>query len=255
MISVTILTKNNQSTIASTLESLRSFSEVLVFDTGSSDHTLKIAASFPNVTIKKGEFLGFGLTHNQASSLAKYDWILSIDADESLSQELVSEIKTLGLDTSCVYNLKRFNFLENKHIKCCAGWHPDSIIRLYHRKQTRFTDDWVHEKVLSDGLKVITLKYPIHHTPYENIDSFLRKMQIYSSLFAEQHFLRKKSSFFIALFHSWSCLFKNLILKKGLFGGRLGWFISLYNAQTTFYKYIKLAEKNKKGLTCKNLRK
>ncbi len=74
---VTILTKNSQKHFAKVLDALRSFDEVLVYDTGSSDATMAIAKSYPNVTLHEGPFVGFGPVHNIASSLARHDWVLS----------------------------------------------------------------------------------------------------------------------------------------------------------------------------------
>src|SRR5262245_36827039 len=107
MISITILTKNSQNTLKATLESLKTFPEVLVYDTGSTDNTLLLAESFSNVKIHQGNFQGFGPTHNTASSLTTHDWILSIDSDEILSPSLIEEIHKLSLDTNCIYEIPR----------------------------------------------------------------------------------------------------------------------------------------------------
>lgn len=236
MISVTLLTKNSSATVKQTLESLRSFAEVCVYDTGSSDETLPIAKTFPNVVIHQGEFIGFGPTHNAASALARYDWILSIDSDEVLSLELIEEIHALSLDPSCVYQILRHNFFNGKRIKGCAGWYPDPVVRLYHRKKTHFSNDAVHEKILP--LKICSLSSPLYHTPYRSIDDFLEKMQKYTHLYAAQN-PDKKSSFAKALLHSWYAFFKSYILKRGFLNGKEGYIISAYNGHTAFYKHLK----------------
>jgi len=240
-ISVTLLTKNNEDTLEATLRSLASFPEILLYDTGSTDKTLEIARTFPNVHVQQGLFSGFGPTHNLVSSLAKHDWILSIDSDEELSPELVAEIHALPLNPTHVYALRRHNYFNGKHIRWCAGWHPDIVVRLYHRKKTRFTDAAVHERVITQGLLTVTLSSPLYHTPYRNMSAFLQKMQTYSTLFAEQS--TTSSSLFKALVHSWFAFFKSYILKRGFLGGKEGFIISAYNGHTAFYKYLKLAEK------------
>lgn len=245
MISVTILTKNSEATLASTLDSATSFSEVLVYDTGSTDKTLQIAKTYPNVRIVNESFLGFGPSHNRASELAKHDWILSIDSDEVLSSSLSQEILLLALSEDYVYSLDRHNYFNGKRIKSCAGWYPDRVIRLYNKKKTSFSKDAVHERVISEGFKVTRLKGALLHTPYRSIEDFLAKMQTYSTLFAEQNAGKKKSSFSIALRHAFASLMKNLLLKRGLFSGKEALIISFYNAHTTFYKYLKLAFKEK----------
>ena len=244
MISATILTKNSEETLAATLESLRSFPEVLVVDTGSADRTLEIAKGFANVRVLLKPFQGFGKTHNIASSLAANDWILSIDSDEVLSFELAAEILGKNLDRSSVYSLDRHNYFQGKHIKYCAGWYPDRIVRLYHRKTTRFTDDAVHEKILTPNLKIVPLAHRLIHTPYRTIDQFIHKMQLYSTLFAEQN-REKKSSLTKAIAPGLAAFFKSYILKRGFLGGKEGLIISLYNGHTAYYKYLKLALQSK----------
>ncbi len=245
MISVTILTKNSERSLRATLESTCSFSEVLILDTGSTDHTLEIAQEFSNVKIFRADFKGFGPTHNVASQLAEHDWILSLDSDEILSEELVSEIHNRELDNRCVYSIPRHNYFNGKHIKWCGGWHPDRIVRLYHKKQTRFNDLAVHEAIITDNLRQISLKHPLRHLPYREIGDFLSKMQVYSALFAEHHKHKKKASLLTALLHSWYAFFKSYVLKRGFLGGKEGFIISIYNGHTAFYKYLKLAERTR----------
>ncbi len=244
--SATILTKNCKATLQATLESLRGFSEVVVLDTGSTDETLAIAKAFPNVKIHSAEFKGFGALHNQATSLASHDWILSIDSDEVLTPELISELQSLQPGENCVYSLQRDNDFNGKKIRCCSGWYPDIVVRLYHRKKTQFSNDAVHERILTEGLQVVRLKGTLRHTPYRGMSDFLDKMQKYSTLFAEQRKGKERSSLGKALLHSIGAFLKSYLLKRGIFGGKEGFIISLYNSQTAYYKYLKLAELNKK---------
>lgn len=245
MISVTVLTKNCRDSLAATLESLQKFPEVLVYDSGSTDDTRDVAGKFANVKVVPGQFSGFGPTHNQASSLASHDWILSIDSDEVLSPPLIEEILQLKLDPSCVYQIFRKNYFNGKWIRWCGGWHPDPVIRLYHRGSTSFSNDAVHEKILLGNLKLIALTHPMIHTPYRSMGDFLAKMQTYSSLFAQQNKGKKHSSFFKAVLHGWAAFFKSYLLKRGFLGGKEGFIISAYNGHTAFYKYLKLIEFNK----------
>jgi glycosyltransferase involved in cell wall biosynthesis len=245
MISVTILTKNSEQTLQATLESTASFPEVFIFDTGSTDATLSIAEAFSNVRIHRGEFQGFGSAHRQATALASFDWILSIDSDEVLSPALIEEIHTLDKNPCFVYAIERHNYFNGKRILGCAGWHPDWVRRLYHRTRTDFSEEPVHEKVLLQGLQEVRLKSPLYHTPYRQIGDFLEKMQSYTTLFAAQHRMQKHSSVLKALLRSWLAFLKSYFFKRGFLAGEEGLIISLYNAHTTFYKYLKLLEKNK----------
>lgn len=242
MITATVLTKNSQKTIRTCLDALKNFPEVIVLDSGSTDDTLKIAESYPNVTIHTSPFLGFGPMHNYATKLASNDWILSIDSDEVVSKELVEELHNLSLNPNKVYSLQRENYYNGRRIKWCAGWHPDHVVRLYNRKVTRFSSDLVHERILHDSLEVAHLKGALLHTPYLEIGDFLEKMQNYTTLFAEQNH-GEISSIFHAIVHSWFAFIKSYFFKLGLFGGKEGFIISLYNGHTAFYKYLKLAER------------
>lgn len=245
-ISAHILTKNSAATLFDTLASLQGFAEVVILDTGSTDQTLKIASRFPNVKIHELPMTGFGEAHNAATKLCSHDWILSVDSDEVLSPLLVEELQGLELDVGAVYAILRDNYFNGKKITFCAGWYPDWVVRLYNRKVTGFSDDTVHEKVKTEGMRVIKLKHSMSHVPYRTVDDFLEKMQRYSSLFATQNRGKKRSSLARALLHGWAAFCKNYFLKRGFFGGREGVILSLYNAQTTYYKYLKLAELNKK---------
>jgi len=244
MITATVLTKNNQKTLKNTLDSLKTFDEVIVLDSGSTDETLAIASKYPNVTIHSSLFLGFGPMHNYASELASNDWILSIDSDEVLSDELIKELGELELNPQIVYEIQRFNYFNDKHIKWCGGWHPDFVVRLYHRKSTQFSDDLVHERIDHEGIAKETCKSPLIHTPYVEISDFLDKMQHYSNLFAQQH-VSTKASIWQALFHGWHAFFKSYIFKRGFMGGKEGFVISIYNGHSSFYKYLKLVMRPK----------
>lgn len=244
-ISVTILTKNSQKYILEVLTALSDFSEVLIYDTGSTDKTLAIAQTFPNVVIHKHPFIGFGPTHNEASSLTQHDWVLSIDSDEIVTPDLSKEILQLPLERGVVYAIPRDNEYKGKAIKWC-GWYPDYQVRLYNRKDTRFSDAQVHEAVITKDMKTIKLRCPIKHYSYADIADFLNKMQNYTELFALQNKGRKKASMGKAISHAFFAFLKSYILKRGFMGGSEGFEISVYIANTAFYKYLKLAEINSK---------
>lgn len=242
-ISVTILTKNSQKYLTEVLKALEIFDEILICDTGSTDNTLDIARTFPNVTIHLRPFIGFGPTHNIASALARNDWILSIDSDEVVTPEMVASLSHLSLDDNSAYSFPRDNYYKGKWIRWC-GWYPDRQVRLYNRQKTKFSDLQVHEGVITTGLQIIALNEPMKHYSYDSVADFLNKMQAYSDLFAKQNRHKKKSSLCKAILHGCFAFFKSYILKRGFCGGKEGFEISIYNANTAFYKYLKLAEAN-----------
>lgn len=244
MITATILTKNNEKTIARTLESTKFLSEVIILDNGSTDKTLEIAASYPHVKIEKHSFIGFGPLHNLAAKASSNDWILSIDSDEVITPELQKELQSISLNTSSTYSFPFKNYFNGKHIKWC-GWYPDRHTRLYHREVARFSSEILHEKILGADLNSVSLNAPIVHYSYNSISDFLKKMERYSTLFAEQYKGKRRSSLCTAVLHGFFAFFKSYILKRGIFGGREGYIISAYNAHTAYYKYLKLLEANK----------
>lgn len=244
MISVTILTKNSERHLRELLASLKFFDEILLYDNGSTDSTLEIAIQFPNCRIIEGPFLGFGPTHNKASSLAKNDWIFSLDSDEIPTPELLQELEKLQLNKDCVYSIPRHNLFNGKWINSC-GWWPDRVIRLYNRTSTQFTNAQVHESVIKGALNEIALKAPLKHYSYDALSDFLKKMDAYSTLFANERKGKTSSSPFKALLHGWFAFFKSYILKKGILQGYEGFLISVYNGQTAFWKYIKLYHLNR----------
>lgn len=245
-ISCVIIAKDAEKTIIETLKSLEEFHEVILYLNNSSDNTKKIAQSFKNVKIVEGKFLGFGPTKNKACAYASNDWILSLDSDEVLVQKNIDEISALVLKNNTLYKIKRDNYYNKKLIRCC-GWENDKVIRLFNKTQTAFCDNLVHEYILKKNLHVMELKTPIKHYPYENSVQLIQKMQNYSNLFAQNQQGKKSSSTLKAFAKASFTFFKSYILQKGFLCGSEGLLISITNANTTFYKYIKLAELNKKN--------
>lgn len=244
-ISAIVLTKNSEALLGEVLESLAWCTEVVVLDTGSTDSTLTIAASFANVSVHRlaGPFYGFGRARQQAVALARHNWILSVDSDEVVSPELRDEIGRLELDPQAVYVIPFRNYYNGKHITSC-GWSPDRHERLFHRESTNFCASEVHERVNTANLSCVPLEHAIHHYSYQSFDDFLRKMTAYSQLFARQHAGRKSSGPGKAVVRCLWAFFKSYVLQRGIFQGTEGLVISAYKAQTVFWKYLMLHEAN-----------
>ncbi len=246
-LSATILTKNSARRINEVLAALDWCDEVVVLDTGSTDDTLARAAKFPNVAIHRlpGPFPGFGIAHRHAVALARYDWILSIDSDEVVSPELAAEIRALSLDTETVYTIPFRNYFNGRHITTC-GWSPDRHERLFCRRATNFCSSEVHERVQTANLSVVTLRHPIDHYSYDSLADFLRKMNAYAALFAEQNAGKKKAGPVKAVTRSVWAFFKSYVLERGITQGQAGLVISAYKSQVVFWKYLMLAEANRR---------
>jgi glycosyltransferase involved in cell wall biosynthesis len=244
-ISATVLTKNSAARLDEVLRALSWCEEVLVLDTGSTDETIRIARRHPNVSVHRlaGPFPGFGRAHGRAVALARNDWILSVDSDEIVSSGLAEEISGMRLDPNTVYSIPFHNYLGGRLITTC-GWYPDNHERLFNRTMTNFCASEVHERVQTDGLRQQRLCNPVRHYSYGSLGDFLRKMQFYSELFAEQHAGCRHSGPLKAVTRSVWAFLKSYCLQRGCLQGREGLVISAYKAQTVFWKYLLLEEAN-----------
>lgn len=242
-ISIVLITKNAAKTLSECLEQLTSFDEVVVYDNGSEDATIKIASTFSNVQLHQGSFFGFGKTKAHAVNLAKNDWVFALDADEILSDDLVKELLNMTLDENCIYKVQRDNYYNNRHIKCC-GWYPETIVRFFNKKMTNYNDVMVHEEVEVKNLSIKNLSYPMKHYSFDSIADFLTKIQKYSEIYADEHKHKKSSSIVKALFRGFFMFFKSYILKAGFKCGFEGFVISFFAGLGTTIKYLKLGEKN-----------
>lgn len=243
-ISVVIIVKDGGKTINATLNSLSQFSDVVVYDNGSTDDTIEITKKFQNVNLIQGDFTGFGPTKNEATNYAKHNWILSLDADEVVDKDFLKNFRRVHLDKHTIYQIYRKNFYQDTHIKHC--WGNDKIVRLYHREQTGFDNKKVHERVLLKGMKVELLRGVVNHYPYNSISSFIQKLDFYSSEFACDNVGKKQSSSIRAILSGGFSFFKTYILKRGFLDGYAGLVIAFSHMATNFYKYIKLYELNQK---------
>ena len=246
-ISAVILVKNAEKTIAECLESLSAFGEVVLLDNGSTDATLDIAAKYPNVKIfHEPNFCGFGKMKNIALSKATNDRILSIDSDEVLMPEIVSQINAMQLNDNTVVALSRLNYYGDRCMKCC-GWYPDYVWRIFNRKYTRFNENIVHEGVETkpDSQKVY-IKDAIKHYAADSMESIIQKMNRYTTLSAqEKHKKGKKASVIGAIFRFIHTFNMNYFFRRGIFYGYKGFVVSLLNASGSFYRHMKLYELNK----------
>lgn len=151
-LSAVIITKDGGERFAEVLRALAFCGEVLVLDSGSRDATCAIARA-AGARVEHQDFLGFGPQKARAVALARHDWVLSIDADEVLDAEAAAGIAALpfaSLDPSRAFALRRRTFVGAREIRH-GIWNPDWLVRLFNRRQARFSDDLVHERVIHPG--------------------------------------------------------------------------------------------------------
>ncbi|WP_458525169.1 glycosyltransferase family 2 protein [Onishia taeanensis] len=245
-ISVVIICKNAANTLHHVLEATTPFSEVLIYDNGSTDETLEIAKRFDNVTTIVGEFSGFGPTKRNAVSLARHDWILALDADETPSQALIEALQQWPDQATPhqVGMVMRENFMLGRQVKH-SGWGEDWLVRLFHRESTNFNEAMVHEKVDTSGSEVIRLSGTIHHRAVEDLSQFLDKVNRYSSIRAEND-LKPISPALIVL-KSLFAFFRTYVLRLGILDGWRGLVISVSNANGVFWKHMKAYARSQAG--------
>ena len=243
-VSVVIVCKNEADSIGATLQSLEGLTDdIIVYDSGSTDNTVAISRQF-NVQVYQGNWQGFGRTKNKAIALAKYNWILSLDADEAVDPELKQSLLALSLNEErTVYELKYKNFLGDKYLKY-GEWGNDKHIRLFNRDSVSWDDAPVHEKLLIPA-GTITNKpggYILHRT-MRDIKDYAAKMVNYAMLNAEKyHRQGKRASWFKLRMAPGFSFVKYYIIKGGFLDGHAGYVCARMTAYYTFLKYARLRE-------------
>lgn len=253
MLSAILITRNEAHNLEDCLASLQGLAdEIVVVDTQSSDDTVAIAQRFGAKLAQPDDWPGFGLQKNLALALATQTWVLSIDADERVTPELAAEIKQIighdqrdGNDSDAIvksfraYEIPRQSWYCGKFIQHC-GWRPDYVLRLFRRDSAKFSDDLVHERVITEHA-IGQLKNHLLHYSYLNFSQVLAKIEAYSSASAQQAFSRgERGSMAKAVIHGAWAFFRTYVLRAGFLDGAHGLALSISNAQTSYYKYVKL---------------
>ncbi len=242
-ISAYILTYNEAEKIEAAVASVLWADEVVVVDSFSVDRTAALATSL-GARVVEVPFNGFGELRNRAIENCKYDWILSLDADERCTEAVRDEILGLlaGTPEHDVYRVSRKSYMMGRWIRG-SGWYPNfRQPQLFRKGSMRYTLEPVHEgyEVLS-AKPVGTLQNAIWQFPFRNLEEVIKKMNRYSSLGAPK-LKDKRVSMASALGHGlWSFL-KHYIFKLGFIDGWAGFVIALGNFEGTFYRYAKRYE-------------
>ena len=244
MLSVVIVCKNGATVIGETIKSFSGLTDdILIYDNGSTDGTKEIVKQ-SNARLVEGNWEGFGKTKNKANVLAKYDWILSLDADEAIDEELKENLLKQDLaDDKKVGEFKFKNFLGNKWLRF-GEWGNDKHIRLFNRMKIKWNDADVHESLLlPNDVKVISVPGYVLHKTAANFSEYENKIENYAALNAEKYYKQQKRSGAFKMFFSAAFSFiKNYFFKLGFLDGVTGYHCARINARYTFLKYKKLNE-------------
>lgn len=210
MISICVTTRDNERCIGEVLEALSWCEDVVVIDRNSTDTTLEITKTFANVSI---------------GAEPKHDWVLSLNGNEVISDELKHELQELEPDIDLIYAMPVHTYFNGKQIRH-GGWHSRGEPRLTHTK---------HPHVR----KTVTLKSPLLRYPFASIEGLLKRIQSASSRFAKRH---KKPSFWKTFIAPPLVCMKAYIFQLGFLDGYEGLILAKFRAHKVYYSELKLRE-------------
>lgn len=240
--SVVIITFNEAHNIRACLESVHNLTDdIIVMDSFSTDNTQIICEEF-GVRFYQQKFKGYGLQKNDANALAKYEYILSLDADERLSKELIQSISNLKINNLAeAYSFNRLTNYCGQWIKH-TGWYPDVKIRLWAKSKAIWSEDLVHEQlIISSVYPIQHLTGDILHFSFRTEAEHLAQIDKFTSLKAQALYEkgRKGNPLFKYIKPAFR-FFQMYILKLGFLDGRAGFKISKYSARAKKVVYQKL---------------
>jgi glycosyltransferase involved in cell wall biosynthesis len=246
-LSVAIVTLNEEANLPRTLASVTWADEVVVVDSGSTDGT-RAAAQSHGARFVTEPWRGFAAQKNFALSLCTSEWVLSLDADESVSPELAASIQRAiaAAPSGTAYMLPRRNFFLGRWMRH-GGYYPDAKLRLFPRGQGTFQETPVHETAAFGG-KVETLDGDLLHDAYPTLSTYLDHMQRYSTLGARIAIARGRTGQDLlrflggVLLNPLATFVYNYMLRAGFLDGREGLLLHLYHSAYVSWKYAKAWE-------------
>jgi heptosyltransferase-3 len=253
-ISAVIITYNEERNIARCIDSLYKVAdEVVVVDSYSKDRTREISIE-KGARVVEHPFKSHIDQKNFAVTQATHDIVLSLDADEYLSDKLTKSILEVKEKWPTeAYRMNRLSNYGGKWIRH-GNWYPDQKIRLWNRRIGLWGGENPHDKiVLTKGIKIQHLRGDILHRAYTDSAETLVKVQSYSEIFARENVGRKTSSVPKIILRTTFGFLKSYILKRGFMDGFEGLMVAGAVANHVFYKYAKLYEANHRALLGKRL--
>jgi glycosyltransferase involved in cell wall biosynthesis len=243
-LSVVIITLNEEKNIKRCLDSVKEIADdIVVLDSNSTDKTEEICKTF-NVRFYTRDFEGYVKSKNYANSLAEYPYILSLDADEALSEELKKSISKIKNNwNSDGYVMNRMTNYCGKWIKH-GGWYPDRKLRLFDRRKGKWEGKLIHEKVVMDKeANTEMLKGDVLHYSYYSISEHILQANSFTDIAAQEFVEREKNAGMLKLLFS-PCVkfFKDYFIRLGFLDGYYGYIICRISAHATFLKYAKIRQ-------------
>lgn len=234
-----LISKNAACSLAECLASLHFCQTILIVDSGSTDATLSIAKSFGALVVIEPDWQGFGVQKQRALAQVPSGWVLSIDCDEVVSEQLANEIlSVLKSPEFLVYRMPRLNHLCGRPVRV-AGWYPDYVDRLFRVDHAQFNSNLVHESLMFNCPRG-TLKSDLLHFTYPSYGSAIEKMNSYSyvgaaSIRSQGRAISRFTPVVRSLYRFFSCY----VLRLGFLGGLDGLTVSCLQSFGTYLKYLR----------------
>ena len=241
-LSVAIITLNAVSQLEACLQSVRFVDDIVVVDSGSTDGTPALAERYGARVIQQ-EWLGFGPQKQVAVEAARHNWVLCLDADERVTPELQAAIEiALANPSTAAFRFPRCNRFLGRYLKHGEGY-PDWSLRLFDRRQARWSNDAVHEKVETNG-RVGELSGDLLHDSAESLAAYLTKQNRYTTLAAEMALAAgKRASFGRIAFSPLVRFIKFYFIRQGFRDGLPGLIHIVIGCFNSFMKYSKMLER------------
>ncbi|MBK9256240.1 MAG: glycosyltransferase family 2 protein [Saprospiraceae bacterium] len=246
-ISAVILTNNEERNIARCITSvLKVCNEVIVIDSGSEDKTEEICKQFNQVKFFKREWEGYAKAKNWGNVQATHSYILSVDADEEISEELAESIVNISVNSHAAYQFNRLTYYCGHWVRHC-GWYPDKKIRLFDKSTAKWEGDFVHEELkLDPSVEIKWIAGNLNHYSYYTISEHKKRIEYYSDLQGLKLKAEgKKVTYLNLILNPVFKFLKTYIIQLGFLDGKAGFYISLFSAKAVYLKYRKLLNLSK----------
>ena len=243
-LSVILITKNEAQRIGPALASVAFADELVVVDSGSTDDTVALAEAAGARVLHTTDWPGFGRQKQRALDAARGTWVLAIDADERLDDELAAAVQAvvarpLDAQAPVAYETSRMSALCGRWMRH-GGWYPDRGLRLFQRARARFSEDLVHERVIVDG-PVGRLRGLLLHDSIPTLADAIDKMNRYSGGRAKDLLAKgRQGGLGAAVGHGLWTFIRTYVIKRGFLDGRMGFVLAVHNAETSYYRYLKM---------------
>lgn len=243
-VSVIVITKDAAAHVEQALRSAAWADERIVVDCGSTDDTVARARELAT-RVEVHPWAGYGAQKNHAASLARHDWVFSLDADEAITDRLREAIAALpDAPEPAAFRMPRVTWYLGQWIRS-TDWYPDYSVRLYDRRRARWDDRPVHEALIVQG-RVGDLDAEIEHRPYADVATHLARMNHYTTLAASQmHAQGRRARAWQVLAHPPAAFLRNYVARAGIRDGVPGLIVSLLGAVYVLLKYVKLWERQR----------